>query len=76
MATEWQFGILAIAAITLQLFILILYPFKYAKPFFWVLYVGIILVPWFDLTHLGKDEPTVTNSFSFPSPVIQSTFGF
>ena len=65
LVAEWQLWIMLIAAITLQLFILILYPFKYGKIVFWVLYFGLILVPLFDLTHLGKDEATVNEQIFF-----------
>ena len=65
LVAEWQLWVMLIAALTLQLFILILYPFKYGKIIFWVLYFGLILVPLFDLTHLGKDEATVNEQLFF-----------
>jgi hypothetical protein len=65
LVAEWQLWVMLIAAITLQLFILILYPFKYGKIIFWVLYFGLILVPLFDLTHLGKDEATDNEQLFF-----------
>jgi hypothetical protein len=65
LVAEWQLWVMLIAAITLQLFILILYPFKYGRVVFWVLYFGLILVPLFDLTHLGKDEATVNEQLFF-----------
>jgi hypothetical protein len=53
------------AALTLQILILVLYPFKYGKIIFWVFYFGLILIPLFDLTHLGKDEATVNEQLFF-----------
>ena len=74
LVAEWQLWVMFLAAITLQIFILILYPFKYGKIIFWVLYFGLILVPLFDLTHLGKDEATVNEQLFFSFAAHQSLF--
>ena len=74
LVAEWQLWVMLLAAIALQLLILILYPFKYGKVIFWVLYFGLILVPLFDLTHIGKDEATVNEQLFFSFAGHQSLF--
>jgi hypothetical protein len=74
LVAEWQFWIFMIVALSLQLFILILYPFKYGKLVFWALYLGLIFVPLFDLTHLGKDKPTVEEQLFFSFAAHQPLF--
>jgi hypothetical protein len=65
LAAEWQAWVFLITAIMLQLLILALYPFKYAKWVFWPVFFGLILVPLFDITHLGKGQPTIYEELFF-----------
>jgi hypothetical protein len=65
LVAEWQFWLLLIAAMALQLLIPLLYPFKYGRVAFWAIFFGLILVPLFDLTHLGRDQPTVNEQLFF-----------
>jgi len=69
LVAEWQFWVFLAVAVLLQLLIMVLYPFKYAKFVFWALFFVLIFVPLFDLTHLGKDQPTFNEQifFSFAS---------
>jgi hypothetical protein len=62
---EWQMWVFLAATMVLQLSILVLYPFKYAKAIFWVFFLGLTLVPLFDLTSLRTNLPTVNDSLFF-----------
>jgi len=75
LVAEWQFWMLLIAAITLQLFILILYPFKYGKIVFWALCFGLIFIPMFyDLNTIGKNSPSLNERFFFSFAAHQTLF--
>jgi len=45
LVAEWQLGVYLITALLLQVLILILYPFKYARFAFWALFFGLIFIP-------------------------------
>jgi hypothetical protein len=74
LVAEWQLWMLLAAAVMLQLLIPLLYPYKYGKVAFWAIYFGLILVPLFDLTHLGKDEPTVNEQLFYSMASQQALF--
>jgi hypothetical protein len=74
LTAEWQFGVLLIMAISLQLSILILYPFKYGKIIFWTFYFGILLLPLFDIRSIGKDTPTLNERLFFFFAANQALF--
>jgi hypothetical protein len=59
LVAEWQLWIFSASALTLQLMILILYPFRYAKIIFWIVFFAFIVVPLFDLFNWHRDVPTM-----------------
>jgi hypothetical protein len=65
LTAEWQFWVLLSVAISLQLSILILYPFKYGKVVFWIFYVALAFLPLLDLMYIGKDSPTLNEQLFF-----------
>ena len=74
LVAEWQFWIFLITAVSLQLLILFLYPFRYGKWIFWSLFFALILVPLFDLPHVGKEQPSVNEQFFFSFAGHQTLF--
>jgi hypothetical protein len=71
---EWQMWIFLLAAILLQISMLVLYPFRYGKIIFWMFFFGFILVPLFDLTSLRTDLPTINDRLFFSFAANQMTF--
>ena len=50
---------------TLQWLTVILYPVRFGRAIFWTLFFALVIVPLFDLTHLGTDQPTTNDQLFF-----------
>jgi hypothetical protein len=62
---EWNLWVFVTAALTMQLLIILLYPYRRGKVVFWIVYFGFILVPLFDLVHFARNDPTVNEELFF-----------
>jgi hypothetical protein len=65
LVAEWQLWVFIVAALVMQVAIMILYPFKYGRILFWAFFFGLIFVPLFDLTSIRTDMPTINERLFF-----------
>ena len=61
----WQLWMLVVVAITLQLLLMFLYPLRYGKWAFWVLYFGLIFIPLFDIGTVSHGMPSINERLFF-----------
>jgi hypothetical protein len=74
MVAGWQLAVFFLTALFLQLLILLLYPLKKAKAFFWGLFIVFIFLPFLELRSIGQNAPTLKERLFFSFATHQVLF--
>ena len=59
LVAEWQLWMFVDSALALQVMMLLLYPVRYGKIIFWIVFFGLMIVPLFDVFNWHRDLPTM-----------------